>query len=148
MLLAQPHKPAGGPAQRRAASEDTTVIYGIGIDSIGIDRVARSLQRPHFGERVFSAAEREMIGALPGKRAHETAAGCFAAKEALLKAAGLGLGGFALDDIAALRRETGAPYYHFAGKAARFMAENGLTAHLSITHDGGVATAFALLEKT
>lgn len=123
------------------------MIYGIGVDSIGIDRVAGSMARPHFGERVFSEGELELIHALPGQRAHETTASCFAAKEAFLKAAGVGLGSFALADIAALRRESGAPYYHFTGDAARFMENEGLIAHLSITHDGGMAIAFAVLEK-
>lgn len=122
------------------------MIYGIGVDSVQIDRVAKSMQRPHFTERVFSEGEQELIAALVEHRAEETAAACFAAKEALLKAVGLGLGGFGLSEVAALRKESGQPYYHFEGSAADFMREHNLIAHLSITHTNNVATAFAVLE--
>ena len=42
----------------------------------------------------------------------------FAAKEAFLKAAGTGLGGFALSELALLRAENGAPYFELQGRAA------------------------------
>lgn len=124
------------------------MIYGIGVDCVQVDRVAHGMARPHFAERVFSEEERELINALSEKsekRGLETAGACFAAKEALLKAAGIGLGGFPLADIAALRRESGQPYYRLSGVAAKFCEERGLETHLSITHEAGLAVAFAML---
>ena len=50
-------------------------------------------------------------------------------------------------EIAALRRPSGAPYLEFTGKAARFMAQNHLQAHLSLTHEAGLAGAFVVLER-
>lgn len=123
------------------------MIAGIGIDSVQIDRIAKSIGKDSFLARVFSEEERRLIAAKPPHRAAETAAGCFAAKEAFLKAAGMGLGGFALSDIAVLRAESGAPYYAPAGDAAQYLLRQGLRAHLSITHEGGLATAFAILER-
>ena len=76
-----------------------------------------------------------------------SAAANFAAKEAFLKACGKGLGGFALADIQVLRAESGAPYYALKGAAAAHMAENGLHVSLSLSHEDGLAAAFAVLEK-
>ena len=76
-----------------------------------------------------------------------SAAANFAAKEAFLKAAGTGLREpFCLRDIQAVRLESGAPAYQFSGAAADWMAAHKLTAHLSLSHDGGVALAFCVLE--
>ena len=71
----------------------------------------------------------------------------FAAKEAFLKAAGTGLGGFALTDLTVLRKESGAPYFALTGPAAEWTAANALTPHLSLTHENGLACAFVILEQ-
>lgn len=123
------------------------MVFGIGIDNAAVDRFVEKLAHEAFCARVYSAAERAMLAGRGGRRAAEGAAGCFAAKEAFLKAAGRGLGGWPLVEIEALRRESGAPYLAFTGAAADWMRENRLTAHLSITHDGGIATAIVLLEQ-
>ena len=39
-----------------------------------------------------------------------------------------------------------APAYRFSGATARWVADHGLTAHLSLSHDGGMALAFCILE--
>ena len=68
-------------------------------------------------------------------------------REAFLKAAGTGLREpFALREIEAVRLESGAPAYRFSGATARWVADHGLTAHLSLSHDGGMALAFCILE--
>ncbi|MGD9559377.1 MAG: holo-ACP synthase [Oscillospiraceae bacterium] len=123
------------------------MVVGIGVDCEGIGRMERSLSRPGFLQRVFSMEEQKLIMARKGRRRVEAATSCFAAKEAFLKATGQGLGGFVLADIAALRKESGAPYYELNGPPRAFCEENGLTVHLSITHGGGLAIAVAVLEK-
>ncbi len=122
------------------------MIVGIGVDCTSVSRLAASIQRPHFVQRVFGQTEQALLQSRGG-RAAETAAANFAAKEAFLKAVGTGLGGFALADIQAVRRESGAPEYLFSGSAAEYMAAGGLQAHLSLTHEGDLATAFCVLEK-
>ena len=83
----------------------------------------------------------------PGTAVPTSAAADFAAKEAFLKAAGTGLREpFALREIEAVRLESGAPAYRFSGATARWVADHGLTAHLSLSHDGGMALAFCILE--
>ena len=126
---------------------ETAGIFGIGTDLCQASRMERCLQREAFLHRVFSAQEQVLLAARSGKARWETAAANFAAKEAFLKACGVGLGGFALAEIAVLRRESGAPYYALSGAAAAWAAEKRLTAHLSLSHDGGLALAFAVLER-
>ena len=123
------------------------MIWGIGIDNAAIDRFENKLPNPAFCARVYGEGERALLAGRTGRRAAEGAAGCFAAKEAFLKAAGLGIGGFSFVEIEALRAESGAPYFAFSGAAADWMQKNRLTAHLSITHDGGIAAAVVLLEQ-
>ena len=112
------------------------MIYGIGTDLCDVGRIEKSIARPVFLQHVYTPAEQA-----------ETAAANFAAKEAFLKACGTGLSGFSMAEIAALRQPSGAPYLEFTGKAARFMAQNHLQAHLSLTHEAGLAGAFVVLER-
>ena len=123
------------------------MVYGVGIDNVQISRMEKSLQKPRFAKWVFSEEELAMLEGLAPAKYLESAAGCFAAKEAFLKAAGVGLGGFALHEMAALRKESGQPYMAPSGKTADYCTENNLTCHLSITHDGGIATAIVILEQ-
>ena len=75
---------------------ETAGIFGIGADLCQSSRMERCLQREAFLHRVFSAQEQALLAARSGKARWETAAANFAAKEAFLKACGVGLGGFAL----------------------------------------------------
>ena len=131
------------------------MLYGIGCDLCEIARLEKSLSGPHgaaFARRVFGPAELAALGLEVGAPlSHKTAASAaanFAAKEAFLKAAGTGLAGpFSLAEIEAVRLESGAPEYRFSGRTAAWVAERGLAARLSLSHDGGVALAFCTLEK-
>lgn len=122
------------------------MIAGIGTDLCRVGRIAASIARPGFLARVFSAEERALLDSLGPNRRVETAAANFAAKEAFLKAAGTGLGGFALSDIGVLRKESGAPFFALDGAAALWLEENGFAAHVSLSHEGGMAAAFVVLE--
>ena len=117
------------------------MIFGIGTDLCAADRMAAKLQKPAFVQRVFSPAEQALLNERGGTHRAETAAANFAAKEAILKAAGTGLGGFALTDLTVLRKESGAPYFALTGPAAEWIAANALTPHLSLTHENGLACA-------
>lgn len=123
------------------------MVVGLGMDLCQIERMEKSMESPAFWQRVFGARERAALEALSPHRRAESAAACFAAKEAFLKAAGVGLGGFALDEIEALRRESGAPYYALSGTAEAWAKAQGITAWLTLTHEAGVAGAVALFEK-
>ncbi len=132
------------------------MLYGIGCDLCEIARLEKSLCGGHgaaFARRVFGPAEQKALGLCGGEfvlGAHTlaSAAADFAAKEAFLKAAGTGLAGaFAMREIEAVRLESGAPAYLFTGKTAEWVRQNRITAHLSLSHDGGLAMAFCILEQ-
>ena len=123
------------------------MIYGVGADLCQVERMEKSLARPGFAAHVFAPEELALIDSRKGRARAETAAANFAAKEAFLKACGTGLAGFALADIAALRGPSGAPYYRLGGKAAAWAAQNRVAAHLSLSHEAGLACAFAVLER-
>jgi holo-[acyl-carrier protein] synthase len=75
-------------------------------------------------------------------------AGRFAAKEAILKALGTGLAaGASWKQMEILPDAQGAPRASFSGAIARRMRTLGATrCHLSISHEGDYAVAFAVIE--
>lgn len=120
------------------------MILGIGCDLIEIARIERAIERnPHFFERVYTPEEREYIAS---KRV-ETAAGLFAAKEAVAKALGTGFRGFLTDSIRILPDELGRPCCTLSGGALKRARELGVTnIHVSVTHTQMTAAAFAVAE--
>lgn len=124
------------------------MIVGIGIDQVEVRRMAGFLDRwPERGpERVFTPGERETC---EGRhRAAECYAARFAAKEAFLKALGTGLGpGMRWREVEVVPGPRGQPHLRVTGGAARRMREaGGRTAHLSCTHDAGMAAAVVVVE--
>ncbi|GAA3409929.1 holo-ACP synthase [Paenibacillus hodogayensis] len=126
------------------------MIAGVGIDLLDIDRVKRLLAQPHgerFVERVLTPRERELALRRAGRLA-EFVAGRFAAKEAVVKALGCGIGrevGF--QDICVLPGSCGKPECTIADAAwARLGKERPLRIHLSITHSATTAGAYAVAE--
>ena len=121
------------------------MLIGIGLDLCEIARMGNENARAMFMERFFNAEERAYVEAR-GAAAAQSAAGIFAAKEAALKAMGCGIA-LPLTDVGVTHDEAGAPRYRLCGEAATKMAAlGGKAMHLSITHEGGVAAAVAILE--
>ena len=75
--------------------------------------------------------------------AAESAAGLYAAKEAFLKARGTGIDSLALSKIEVAHDPQGRPYY----RLDEIYGGEAFAAHLSISHDGGVAAAVCVLEQ-
>ena len=123
------------------------MIFGLGTDLCDAGRMEKSLAKQSFFDHVFAPSEQALLNIRHGRRRAETAAANFAAKEAFLKAAGTGLGGFAMAELAVLRRESGAPSFAPTGAAAARLAEKGLTVHVSFSPERGMASAVVILEK-
>ena len=122
------------------------MIRGVGVDLCEIARMEKHAADERFLRRFFSEEERDYIGR-KGAGAVQALAGIFAAKEALTKALGCGIVSGALADICVLHDEKGAPYYDLRGEYLRLAGEKGVARiHLSISHDGGIAAAFAVAE--
>lgn len=117
------------------------MIVGIGVDTVDIARFERQLARtPALRERLFAESERLC--------ATDSLAARFAAKEALIKALG-GSGELCWHDMAVVRDPDRAPSFApTAGLVAALAARGAGRAHLSMAHDGGLATAFVVLEST
>ncbi len=110
------------------------MIKGIGTDIILIQRI--SLE-DHFVARILTADEIALLKAMTStERQQEFLAGRFAAKEALMKALGTGIGESSFQDFTILPDAKGQPQCTI----------KGYTVHLSISHDAGIAMAFAVIE--
>ena len=112
------------------------MIEGIGIDVVDIDRFVESLARtPALAERLFTLGEQGLPPASQAAR--------FAAKEALAKALNAGKS-LAWHNVEVVNLESGKPEFIFHGEIARLVA--GSRVHLSLSHDGGIASAMVIVE--
>ncbi len=112
---------------------------GVGIDVADIGRFEAALRRtPGLRTRLFTPGERD----LPTR----SLAARFAAKEALAKALGAP-GGLLWTDAEIRRAAGGPPTLHVTGTVASAAAARGVTDwHVSLSHDGGIATAVVIAE--
>ncbi|MEY2398259.1 MAG: holo-[acyl-carrier protein] synthase [Actinomycetota bacterium] len=111
-------------------------MIGLGVDAVDVARFDALLQRqPRMRERLFTDRERSVL-ATPRLAAR------FAAKEAVMKALGVGLGGFGWHDVETQRTESGAPELVLRGQAALLAGEKGITRWMvSLTHTDTTAIA-------
>ncbi len=116
------------------------MIVGIGIDVVEIERFTETLRRsPAVVERLFLPAEAALV---PG-----SLAGRFAAKEALAKALGAPAGMHWVD-VETYVEDSGQPRLAMRGTVlARANALGVASSHVSISHDGGIASAVVVLER-
>lgn len=111
-------------------------IVGVGVDVVDLTRFAATLERtPSVRERLFTPAEATL--------SVESLAARFAAKEALMKALRVPQA-LPWHDVEIVTDEVGAPDYRLSGAAADLVGGN--RAHLSLSHDTSVATAFVVIE--
>lgn len=122
------------------------MIVGVGIDVVPVERFERALTRtPGLRVKLFSQAEQTSPS---GRPLHaESLAARFAAKEALAKALGAP-GGMAWTDAEVHADLNGDPRLEVRGSVAVRAAALGVTRlHLSMSHDGGIASAVVIAES-
>ncbi|WP_456323475.1 holo-ACP synthase [Hydrogenimonas sp.] len=115
----------------------------IGVDIVVVERIETSMKK--YGEkflgRYLHPEEIELV------KKSETAAGFWAAKEAIAKALGTGIGAhLAFHDIRISKDAKGAPSFTLSPRIAR--RHSILSTSLSIAHDGGFAIAVAAIERS
>ena len=117
------------------------MILGVGTDVVDLDRFEATLERtPTVRERLFTPAEATLPLASLAAR--------FAAKEALAKALGAPPG-LKWTDATVAHGEHGAPGLAVRGTVARRAEALGVTHwHVSLTHDGGIASAVVIAESS
>ncbi|MGY1708066.1 holo-ACP synthase [Geodermatophilus sp. SYSU D00758] len=122
------------------------MVIGVGIDVVPVARFAESLARtPALRDRLFTPAEQHTPAG--SARTGESLAARFAAKEALAKALGAP-GGLQWHDAEVTVGERGRPHLVVRGTVAARAAELGVTDwHLSLSHDGGIASAVVVAER-
>lgn len=125
-------------------SRPGSAVLRTGVDLVEIPRFARALER--HGERLLARLFTPEELACCGEHLASLAAR-FAAKEAVAKALGTGIGTVGWHDIEVLRTEQGEPALHLHGRAAALSAQLGLhtwALSLSHTHRYAVALVVAL----
>ena len=121
-------------------------VKGIGIDAVDVERFRTSLLRtPTMRERLFT--DEELAYVAPKVDPVPSLAARFAAREAVMKAMGLGLGAFGFHEVWVARAESGAPSLMITGRALELAVDRGITRwHLSITHTHLIAIAHVVAE--
>ena len=119
-------------------------MIGIGTDLVELDRFRRAMERtPGIVERLFTDGEREY--ALKRNDPTERFAARFAAKEAVLKALGAGIGECDFKEIEVVRAESGEPSVALHGRASELAAGRGVRSWLlTMTHTHSLAQAIAV----
>lgn len=122
------------------------MIVAVGIDVVLVDRFTRALARtPLLGDRLFTEAERHTASGSP--RPSESLAARFAAKEAVAKALGAPAG-LRWHDCEIVTDPDGRPWLTMCGTVAAAATERGVNRwHLSLSHDGGIASAMVVAER-
>ena len=117
-----------------------------GVDMIEVARVEEAATRhgERFYQRFFTPGERAYCG-----QRFASLAARFAAKEAVAKALGTGIGDVSWQEIEVVSGERNKPEVRLYGAAARLAAELGLTTwslSLSHTHEHAIAFVVAMGE--
>ena len=115
-------------------------VRGIGLDLCGIARMADKLDNERFLSRICTSGEIAYLRSR-GQMAAASLAAMWAAKEAALKALGVGIT-LPMTDVEVLHDEAGRPSYALHGQAAVLCG--GGTLLLSITHECDMAAAMCV----
>jgi holo-[acyl-carrier protein] synthase len=125
-------------------------IFGIGVDVVEIERIAAAIEKSgeRFVKRLFTEGEREYCEKQKVPAAHYAAR--FAAKEAISKSFGTGIGAsLRWLDMDIIRLESGQPRLLLSGAGKQFAAEHGISdVMISLSHarTSAVSNAVAIME--
>lgn len=125
------------------------MIIGCGIDLVKIERIEKIIKRwgDNLTSRMFTLLEREYCKKRKSNK-YQSYAGKFAAKEALLKALGLGLIGVNWTEIEISNNELGQPIIKTSGKLNIIVSKKGVSKYfLTISHTKDYAVAEVILES-
>ncbi len=140
------HIPAGDIA--KGITDAASHLVGlaavrVGVDLVEISRIASALERPGFAVRCFTSAERDYCELAANSA--ERYAVRFSAKEAVLKALGVGLGGVPWHDMEVGRKPSGEPELSVTGKGAELAQSFGIERWLiTMTHSKTSAHALVV----
>ncbi|XVN43013.1 MAG: holo-ACP synthase [Candidatus Rickettsia vulgarisii] len=125
------------------------MIIGVGTDIVQIPRIERllNLYQQRFIERILSQSEIQKLTSLNKELYGNFLAKRFAAKEAISKALGSGIGrDLSFKDISILNDELGKPFVEVSLDKSHERFKQ-LQVHLSISDDYPMAVAFVIITK-
>lgn len=120
------------------------------VELARMDKLLSGAIKDRFVDRVLTARECEGWASLQPRRALEYISGRFAAKEAVVKAIGCGIGAtVGFKDIEVLPDKWGKPTCSLSSASIERLgwAEGSFKIHIAITHERSIAAATALIEK-
>jgi holo-[acyl-carrier protein] synthase len=125
------------------------MILGLGIDIIEVARIQAAHEK--FGERFLNRIlhPNEIAYCLSHKQPGPFLAVRFAAKEAISKAFGTGIGArLAWHDLEVARKDSGEPYVILRERGQKLLEERGgRVVLISLSHTQNYAAAVAVLES-
>jgi len=113
-----------------------------GVDLFRVNRIEKAITRhgDRFIKRVFTGAEIEYCSKLSNP--FPSYAARFAAKEAVMKLLGEGIGNISFTDVEVVRDASGRPSLRLSGKAEKIAAAMGVSkVDISLSHEKDIAVA-------
>ena len=125
------------------------MIFGIGTDIVEIKRIETMKSLDKFASKILSHNEKEFYDSLTNQKQIVYISKQFAAKEAIAKAIGTGIGNDThFKNIEILRDKNGAPIFNALNKLEKIISDLGITrTHVSLADERDYAIAIAVLEK-
>ena len=123
-------------------------IYGVGLDVLRVRRIELVYKRHgrRFVDRLLHPLERKEFA--QAAKPVQYLAKSFAIKEAFVKALGTGFFGVSHDDVGAVRKALGKPEFVFSRRLkARLRKLKIKAAHVTLSDEGGIVGAVAILER-
>ena len=124
------------------------MIFGIGTDIVEVERIRKLDSLEKFADKILSLNELEVFKSQIDEKQVTFLAKQFAAKEAVSKALGTGIGkDIRFNQIEILRNSDGKPYLNDDGMITTIFNDLGITkTHVSLSDQKKYALAFVILE--
>ncbi len=124
------------------------MIFGIGTDIVEVKRIRNLDSLEKFADKILSLSELKVFKSQIDEKQVTFLAKQFAAKEAVSKALGTGIGkDIRFNQIEILRNSDGKPYLNHDGMITTIFNDLGITkTHVSLSDEKKYALAFVILE--
>tara|TARA_B100001540_G_scaffold112901_1_gene101208 strand:+ start:426 stop:803 length:378 start_codon:yes stop_codon:yes gene_type:complete len=124
------------------------MIFGIGTDIVDVERIRKLGSLEKFADKILSLNELEVFKSQIDEKKVTFLAKQFAAKEAVSKALGTGIGkDVRFNQIEILRNSDGKPYLNHDGIITTILNDLGITkTHVSLSDEKKYVLAFVILE--
>ena len=125
------------------------MIFGIGTDIVEVERIKNLSSISKFAKKILSQKELNTFNSLNKDQKVYFLSKQFAAKEAISKALGTGIGHeISLKNIEILRDEKGKPFFNAINELSAYLSNLGITkTHVSLSDESNYAIAMVIVEK-